>query len=224
MPEKCHVIGCNNPVLAKGLCQMHYTRVRRTGEVEDSRPDDWGKREQHPLYKVWTGLRRHHRLSMDSEWGKDFWKFVEEVPAKTERSKAFRPDKSRPWSKDNFYWKESRASSEDYKEYMREWSKKSRAANPEYYSDKQLRKKYGVSYQWHQETFAKQNGVCAICKRPETTVIRGKVIAMPVDHDHNTGKARGLLCTQCNRGLGLFRDSEDILQAAIQYLKAPAGG
>jgi len=156
---------------------------------------------------------------MDPQWREDFWKFVGDVPEKIAGAKAFRPDKLKPWAKDNFYWKEARVSSEDYKEYMREWHKHSRAANPEYYANQALKKKYGVDLQWYQETLSRQNGVCAICKKPETTTIRGKLISMPVDHDHNTGKARGLLCTQCNRGLGLFRDSETILQAAIEYLR-----
>ena len=89
---------------------------------------------------------------------------------------------------------------------MRKWHKKARDANPEYYFDIYLRKRYKVTIDWYREQFSKQNGVCAICNQPETTVIHGKVISMPVDHDHQNGKARGLLCTKCNRGLGLFRD------------------
>lgn len=157
---------------------------------------------------------------MQESWREDFWQFVKDVPEKPEGSIAWRADPTKPWGKDNFYWKERRASSEDYKEYMREWYRKARAANPEYYLDQDLRRNYGVTYEWYQETLAKQNNVCAICKHPETAIIRNKVIAMPVDHDHKTGKARGLLCTKCNRGLGLFRDDKDILKAAFDYLNS----
>lgn len=218
MPEKCHVHNCTQPSIAKGLCRMHYMRVQRHGNVEQTRPDDWGKREEHPAYGAWCNLRRSHRLAIPQAWLEDFWAFVKDVPEKPEKSQPARSDARLPWSKDNFYWKERRTSAENYKEYMREWHKKARLANPEYYADQDLRRKYGVSLEWYNETLANQNGVCAICKQPETAVIKGRVIAMPVDHCHKTGKARGLLCTKCNRGLGLFRDSKAFLMSAIEYL------
>lgn len=63
---------------------------------------------------------------------------------------------------------------------------------------------------------AKQGGVCAICKNPEKSCARGYRLA--VDHDHATKQVRGLLCVNCNQGLGHFRDSIPRLQAAIGYL------
>jgi hypothetical protein len=47
----------------------------------------------------------------------------------------------------------------------------------------------------------------------------GKVCRLALDHDHQTGKVRGLLCNNCNRGLGRFKDSIENLGAAIRYLK-----
>jgi hypothetical protein len=224
MPQKCHVHNCTQPAVAKGLCQTHYKRVQRHGDVEQARADDWGQREKHPAYRSWHNLRRSHRLDMQESWRDDFWAFVKDVPEKPSNSRAQRSDSKKPWTADNFYWKEKRSSSEDRKVYMREWYKQARLANTDYYLDQDLRRTYGITLEWYREQLSKQGNVCAICKQLETTVIRGKVIAMSVDHDHNTGRARGLLCTSCNRGLGLFRDSEDILQAAIQYLKTPVGG
>ena len=219
MPQKCHVINCNYPAIAKDLCNTHYKRVWRHGSADVGRPNDWGNREKHPMYRTWCGLRRYHYLDMDQSWKEDFWAFVKDVPEKNGTSKACRPDKSKPWSKKNFYWKENRSNAEDRKQYMREWQRKSRAANRNYYLDIDIRKKYGVTLQWYEETFSRQNGVCAICKQPESSVIKGKVIAMPIDHDHNTGKVRGLLCTKCNRGIGLFRDDINLLKSAIEYLQ-----
>lgn len=223
MPEKCHVHNCTQPVVARGLCRKHYMRVKRHGDVDETRPDDWGKREKHPAYKAWCNLRRYHLQDMSPEWVNDFWAFVKDVPEKPEKSSACRADSRKPWAKDNFYWKEKRGSSEDHKEYMREWRKKARAANPEYYMDFDLRRNYGVTLEWYRETLSKQNNVCAICKQPEKAVIKGKVISMPVDHCHKTGKARGLLCTKCNRGLGLFDDNPENLQNAIKYLGSHLG-
>ena len=220
MPEKCHVINCTQPAIAKGLCRKHYMRVQRHGEVDETRPNDWGTRNKHPAYKTWCNLCRYHRLDMQESWREDFWAFVKDVPEKPAKAISTRPDPSKPWGADNFYWKESRSSSEDRRQYMREWQRKSRAANPDYYLDAKLQKKYGITLEWYREQLSKQNNVCAICKQPETAVIRGKVISMPVDHCHTTGKARGLICTTCNRGLGLFRDNIDIMKSAIQYLNS----
>lgn len=223
MPQKCHVIGCDHPVVANGLCRKHYMRVKRHGEVDETRPSDWGQREKHPAYSAWCNLRRSHRLSIPESWRDDFWAFVKDVPEKPERGKSCRSNANEPWSKDNFYWREPRVSSDDYKEYMREWHKKSRAANPEYYLDIYLRKNYGVNLAWYQEQFAKQDGKCAICKQPETVVIKGKLIMMPVDHCHKTGKTRGLLCTKCNRAIGLFGDDVEVLKSAVEYLEVNGG-
>ena len=59
-----------------------------------------------------------------------------------------------------------------------------------------------------------QDGVCAICgKTPQQNIKR-----LYVDHDHETGDVRGLLCQQCNIGLGAFRDDKAVLHKAIKYL------
>lgn len=195
-------------------------RVRRHGNVDEARPNDWGKREKHPAYKAWCNLRRYHHLDMQDSWRDDFWAFVKDVPEKPKNSQVQRPDPTQPWGADNFYWKEKRSACEDRKEYMREWQRKSRAANPDYYLAYSLRKNYGITLEWYREQLSKQKNVCAICKQPETAVIRGKVISMPVDHCHKTGKARGLICTKCNRGLGLFSDNVDVLKSAIHYLNS----
>jgi hypothetical protein len=70
----------------------------------------------------------------------------------------------------------------------------------------------------YQQLHDAQNGVCAICKKPETTMKLGRVLKLAVDHNHTTNKIRGLLCCKCNRALGLFDDSADLLHAAGNYL------
>jgi hypothetical protein len=222
MPEKCLVHNCNHPVVARNLCQTHYKRFQRHGDVEQTRPLDWGSRENHPAYGAWCNLRRYHADELPNAWKKDFWSFVSDIPEKPERAQAFRPDKSLLWGKENFYWKETRKGSADRREYMREWYKKTRLANKDYYVDADLKKLYGVTLDWYNQKLEEQDGVCAICKEPETAVIRGKTISMAVDHCHNTGVARGLLCTKCNQGLGMFRDKIDILESAVRYLKGSA--
>jgi hypothetical protein len=68
---------------------------------------------------------------------------------------------------------------------------------------------------FYQRMIRKQNGVCGICQE------RPSGIALHVDHDHNTGERRGLLCDQCNTALGQFLDDTSLLQRAINYLDNP---
>ncbi len=86
------------------------------------------------------------------------------------------------------------------------------AENPAYSRQKQLAR-YGITIEEFDEMAAGQGGVCAICKQPPT----GRVLH--VDHDHITGKVRGLLCGPHNRALGLFGDDINLLMEAASYLK-----
>ena len=215
MPIKCSIVNCPSPVVARGLCAKHYKRYQRHKSTDQTRPSDWGQREKHPYYKSWCGLVRHHRNDMDSNWLNDFWLFVKEMPEKPEKAKIHRISIKKPWSKDNVYWKESEYSSEKSKEYQRRFRK----ANPLYGKDSYLKKTYGVDLNWYNAQFEKQNHVCAICNEPETAIIHGKKISLAVDHCHNTGKVRGLLCRACNNAIGAFKHDKYIIQQAIKYLE-----
>lgn len=78
-----------------------------------------------------------------------------------------------------------------------------------------LKLKYGMSVDQYWEMYESQNGCCAICKSNESGS-RHKLLS--VDHDHDTGVVRGLLCNTCNRGIGLLKDSPEVLSSAIEYL------
>lgn len=80
-------------------------------------------------------------------------------------------------------------------------------------------RRYGISVVDYEKMLNSQRGVCAICKKKETSLFNGKVKKLSVDHCHNTNIVRGLLCNSCNRGLGYFIDSVDILKNALIYLK-----
>ncbi|WP_367186089.1 endonuclease VII domain-containing protein [Methylotenera sp.] len=71
-------------------------------------------------------------------------------------------------------------------------------------------RKYGVSLEFVEDLKAKQKNRCAICKKVNHN--------LHVDHHHDSGTVRGLLCGTCNRGIGNLRESVDILLAAIKYL------
>jgi hypothetical protein len=84
----------------------------------------------------------------------------------------------------------------------------------------------GITSIQYEEMLKSQNGVCAICHLPETTVDKrtNKVRDLAVDHDHSTGKIRELLCSKCNHAIGLLKESLDNLQSAMNYLKFHKGG
>ena len=83
-----------------------------------------------------------------------------------------------------------------------------------------IRDAYGIEPEHYKSLLAAQGDVCAICKQPETVTRLGVLKKMPVDHDHKTGRIRGLLCSRCNTAIGLMQDDADILQSAINYLNA----
>lgn len=79
---------------------------------------------------------------------------------------------------------------------------------------------FGVDADRYQEMLREQSGVCAICEQPERSPDKasGKTKDLAIDHNHKTGAVRALLCSNCNRGLGLFDDNLELLSKAINYL------
>lgn len=77
-------------------------------------------------------------------------------------------------------------------------------------------KKYGLTLEEYEALLALQDGKCAICGSSDPS--RSGWASMPVDHDHETGQVRGLLCDDCNNGIGRFKDDPELLRKAIVYL------
>jgi hypothetical protein len=94
-------------------------------------------------------------------------------------------------------------------------TKRWRAANPDKVQAQDRRRRYHVTTEDVAALRAKQDDRCAICGAPEPGC---------VDHCHTTKAVRGLLCRCCNAGLGQFRDSPDLLRAAIRYLTSHRAG
>ena len=125
---------------------------------------------------------------------------------------------------------------EEQRRYFREWQRKWRADNPEKarqksrdfyakrkalglkYNDNRkafLRRKYGLTLEQYAAMWFAQEGRCVGCEQFQ----EGKKLA--VDHDHDSGHVRGLLCTDCNRAVGLLKDDADRLRRLADYLKDP---
>lgn len=96
---------------------------------------------------------------------------------------------------------------------MRIWNKRNKEKVKETHRNYKLKKRYGISAETYDKMFEAQGGACAICvRKPDEQ-------RLSVDHCHNSSKIRALLCSQCNTGIGLFRESEAILKKAIAYLR-----
>ncbi len=102
--------------------------------------------------------------------------------------------------------------------YMRDYYHRVTKKNAEKLASKNLsgsfsrrKAKYGITRDEYETMALNQKGRCAICNEEPTESLR-------VDHDHETGKVRALLCNNCNAGLGHFRDDPELLASAITYL------
>lgn len=85
------------------------------------------------------------------------------------------------------------------------------------------RSTYGLMLSEYGQVYALQRGLCAIChdrRAPgkDQRALEDKTGALVVDHDHETGEVRGLLCSRCNTAIGMFRDDPALLASAIIYL------
>lgn len=108
-----------------------------------------------------------------------------------------------------------------WKENNPERVKYYRKNNVDKYKNNQLKCKYKISLDDYNRMFAEQKGLCAICNNSELSIHNntGKIMRLAVDHDHKTGKVRGLLCGQCNQALGKFKDDSELILKAYNYLK-----
>lgn len=89
-------------------------------------------------------------------------------------------------------------------------------SDPLYSKRKSIWSKYRIRYDQYEELLLKQGGKCPICGSDGTDCGKGTLV---VDHDHENGGVRGLLCDRCNTGIGLLKEDEQIFLRAIEYLK-----
>lgn len=118
------------------------------------------------------------------------------------RCKECNKQKAKNWHYDNH---------ERSKEARRAYSKN----NPETVRRLNYKRKYGITLEQYNQILEAQGGVCAGCGGVERRAATGN---LAVDHNHETGEVRGLLCSNCNRALGLLGDSIETLKSLADYL------
>ena len=215
MEKICSVPGCLREYHSKGMCHMHARRVRNRLPIHREFPEDWGDRTKNPLWGKWCWIKRSAPNALCSEW-LDFKVFEKELPEAPEGYNYLRRmDRTIPMGPGNAVWTKQRYRSpvgQTPAEYQKEHRARTKLTGW---------RAYGIDDVRYHEILDAQNGVCAICGRPETAVDKknGRTRRLAIDHDHATGKVRGLLCTKCNAVLGYAQDSFNVLLSSIQYLR-----
>lgn len=190
--KTCSHKGCQQKARAKGFCHYHY------------------ERQMHPLIPQWKVLRSRHPGQYPEAW-KRFSEFLADVGEKpSERHKLRRIDPSLPWSKDNARWQSPIGKNKDGM---------TRTERTAYAHAWNLRQSFNLTPEQFEAMLTQQSGGCAICGGKGPPDKHGNPRRLSVDHCHSTGKIRGLLCVNCNRGIGYFSDRIDLLEAAIAYLR-----
>ena len=121
------------------------------------------------------------------------------------------------------------ATSKKYRDEHPEMREKSRLWSAKYrrttsgktkVKESRLKCRYNITVEEYDQMFEDQNGVCGICGKPEMAKHQsGCTARLAVDHDHKTGKVRGLLCRRCNFIVGYAKDSKEILLQAALYME-----
>jgi hypothetical protein len=114
----------------------------------------------------------------------------------------------------------------DKKEYKKEYRQKNKKLIQEYrkkyasehlipYQQYNMMHNYGITIKQYDEMAKKQNNRCAICNMHQSEL----KLALCIDHNHNSKEIRELLCHRCNAGLGMFKESKELLRKATEYLE-----
>lgn len=111
----------------------------------------------------------------------------------------------------------------EYRKYQSDWTAKNRERQSRSVRKWELKNLYGLTPEQYFAVHKSQGGVCAICKKPETSVDsrRRKIRDLSIDHNHVTKENRGLLCHLCNNAIGLLKDNPAFCRAAADYLENP---
>jgi hypothetical protein len=192
----CSVEWCTGLAHGDGLCSTHYRQIRAAGALAPWREIE-GKRIR-PCEDC--------GVDVESKYGRGRYCLAckrRKAAAKAAAQFAANPERVR---------QRGRESSARMRADPERRARKQQVART-----RRLQRDYGLTEQQYDALVEEQLGFCAICH--QLPGVRGFV----VDHNHETGEVRGLLCDRCNTGLGLFRDLPDNLRRATAYLEERGG-
>ena len=179
--------------VVKPLDQYSPNKLRRDGRGSYCRPC--------ANARYTTPNREKHRLAPMTAGG---------------RSTCRRCNETKP--EEEFYWQADKGRrANECIQCRAEVEKAQHAAEPLRRREKVIRSKYGLTLADYDALLGSQGGGCAICGRTEEPGQPGR--PLPVDHDHKTGRIRGILCGLCNKAIGQMLDNPELLRRAARYLE-----
>lgn len=220
MPKRCPAEDCDSYVMKRGLCDRHYRRFLDHGSTDKVRAVS--KERRHPLYKNWLHLKTTGKLC--ERWQQNFWSFVEAVGDRpSPRHWADRPDLQQLYGPDNFVWRAPKLDTEHTLltlDGRNAYQNALRALTPQWWVSPNLKRYYGLTREQYDALLAEQGGGCAVCGKT-VDIMDGEEQMLAVDHCHETGEVRGLMCRNHNVGLGLFNDDPAMLRKMADYIERP---
>jgi len=207
--KNCTVEDCNREHEGRGYCSMHLTRIRKFGTpTPDMKfPTPRGQNLSNGETKTCSrcGLKKAN------------------VEFHISRS---RPDGLNIYCKDcSTEFSKVRYADPQKRSIMLIRGRMWREKNPEADVRKHLRRKYGMTLEQYNTLFDKQKGLCALCSKPESVKRNSKSERperLAVDHCHDTGRIRGLLCFKCNTAVGSIGDDEESAKRVVEYFESNA--
>lgn len=173
--------------------------------------------------RIWKGQKTAWRFlerSNDPHAWESFEAFCANVTDVPVMRYAMAPiDVVKPIGPGNFRWAFPPEASRQTPEGIKEYNRVRRLENRDFERHKDFKRKYGIDFAEYQRRLLEQNGVCAICSKPETKMQNGSIRLLSVDHNHATGAVRGLLCANCNMAIGYACDDVSVLRECIAYLE-----
>jgi hypothetical protein len=194
-PATCTIDDCTEQAKAKGMCSVHYGRQRRHGDATVPPMRVRGRVPclvngcEDPATNYGHCPAHHRRVIKHGDPGLPLDRTSARVCGYCEG-----PFTSRQMSR-KYCSEDCALTAKSLRESYR---------------------KYGIEMQEYRRLWLKQKGVCAVCGQPERTE-RNRLLT--VDHDHISGHVRGLLCSHCNRGIGLLQDDPKVIAAAAAYVR-----
>lgn len=170
------------------------------GEVKGMKTPE----ERRAYQREWRRAHADQENARNAAWRKAN---PEEVRAETAAYQQAHPGKARAWAVNH---------PEKAKQLIAAWNK----AHPGYASARARQRNYGMTQAEYDAMLEKQHGKCACCGRSNSgSAMNGGYAPLFVDHDHKTGKIRGLLCHQCNIALGMLGDSQERIEQLLTYIR-----
>lgn len=209
MKLECSVQDCSNPARCRGWCDKHYSRWRTHGDptVVLARRRVARKDPIDPNLdgKVCSTCNRYLPLNA-------YYRRAVTPDGLMYRCKdCCRDAYNKRYENDPNFREVRKRHNRSYYDANQERRRRDRRKNLN---------RYGITEDDFAALDESQGGRCAICNDlPNETNVRSRKKRLCVDHEHETGKIRGLLCDRCNTGLGIFKDSVNRLQSAIAYLQ-----